>query len=58
VLSVAPSTYRQIDLGLRPESQPGYLAEPTGFLLHRLAGADCVTHTVAVSHGAAQLGAF
>jgi Icc protein len=58
VLSVAPSTYRQVDLCMRPDRALGYLDEPTGFLLHLLTDIDCVTHTVPVSHAAAPLGAF
>ncbi|MCX5139474.1 MULTISPECIES: phosphodiesterase [unclassified Streptomyces] len=54
VLAVAPSTYRQSGLALR-EGLPGYLPEPTSFLLHLLAGDAWVTHTVAVSHAAAVL---
>lgn len=58
VLSVAPSTYRQVDLCMRPDRAIGFLDEPTGFLLHLLTDTECVTHTVAVSHAAAPLGAF
>lgn len=58
MLSVAPSTYRQTELCLRADRQLGYLHEPTGFLLHVLTGAACVTHTVSVSHAAALTGAF
>jgi 3',5'-cyclic AMP phosphodiesterase CpdA len=57
-LTVAPSTYRQSELCMRTERMIGYVAEPTGFLLHLLTGADCVTHTVSVSHAAATLGGF
>lgn len=58
VLTVGPSTWRQAGLLLNSDAPPGYVAEPTGFLLHMLQGADCVTHTVQVSHAAALLGAY
>jgi 3',5'-cyclic-AMP phosphodiesterase len=58
VLTVAPSTYRQTGLDMVTEDPPGYLDEPTAFLLHILDGMECVTHTVPVSHAAARLGAY
>jgi Icc protein len=58
LVTVAPSTYRQTGLELASDGPPGYLDEPTGFLLHLLTGDACVTHAVAVSHGAARLGAY
>jgi Icc protein len=58
VLTIAPSTYRQSGLQMAAEEPPGYLDEPTGFLLHILDGTACITHTVAVSHAAARLGAY
>jgi 3',5'-cyclic AMP phosphodiesterase CpdA len=58
LLTVAPSTYRQTGMVLDSDAPPGYLDEPTGFLLHILSGSTCVTHTVAVSHAAATLGAY
>ncbi|WP_406098135.1 phosphodiesterase [Streptomyces sp. NBC_01013] len=51
VLAVAPSTYRQSGLALR-DAVPGYLSEPTSFLLHLRAGDAWVTHTVPVNHAA------
>jgi 3',5'-cyclic AMP phosphodiesterase CpdA len=53
LLTVAPSTYLQSALRLRDAEPPGYLAEPTSFLLHLVDGADCVTHSVAISHARA-----
>jgi 3',5'-cyclic-AMP phosphodiesterase len=58
VVTVAPSTYRQTGLELRPGRTPGYLDEPTGFLLHRVGADGCVTHLVPVSHAGARLAAY
>jgi Icc protein len=58
LVTVAPSTYRQAGLMLDSDAPPGYLDEPTGFLLHLLTEGGCVTHLVAVSHAAAVLGAY
>jgi Icc protein len=58
VLTVAPSTYRQSGLLMTSDLPPGYLTEPTGFLLHLLDGDHCVTHTAPVSHAGAALGAY
>jgi Icc protein len=53
LMTVAPSTFLQSALRMHDQEPPGYLAEPTSFLLHLLDGADCVTHSVAISHAAA-----
>src|SRR4051794_9513953 len=58
LLTVAPSTYRQTGLVLDSAEPPGYLEEPTGFLLHIVGDAGCVTRSVPVSHAAARLGAY
>lgn len=58
VLTVAPSLWRQAGLLFGSDEPPGYIAEPTGFLLHMIDGDTCVTHSVQVSHTAALLGAY
>lgn len=58
VLTVAPSTYRQVDLGMREGRQVSFVAEPAGFLLHRLEGTECVTHSVPSSHTGAPVTAY
>jgi Icc protein len=55
LVTIAPSTYRQSVLRMHDSEPPGYLAEPTSFLLHLLDGPHCATHTVAVSHASAAL---
>ncbi|MBQ1070901.1 phosphodiesterase, partial [Micromonospora sp. D75] len=52
VLTVAPSTWIQVSLSMSDEEEPGFVAEPTAFLLHLVADGGCVTHTVQVSHAA------
>jgi Icc protein len=56
VVSVAPSTYRQVDLQQRPDQAAGYVHEPPGFLLHLLAETGWVTHTVPITHTSAAFG--
>ncbi|WP_328664154.1 metallophosphoesterase [Nocardia salmonicida] len=58
VVSVAPSTFRQTSLTLRADRQIGYLAEPTGLLLHVGTDNGVATHTVPVSDASALIGAF
>jgi len=53
LVTAAPSTYRQSALRLTDAELPGYVAEPTSFLLHLVDGGSCVTHSVAASHAAA-----
>lgn len=55
VVSLAASTFRQSALEMATDRPPGYLAEPTSFLLHSLDGVGYVVHTVAVSHAGAVL---
>ncbi len=52
VLTVAPSTWVQVGLTMTDDPEISVVAEPTAFLLHRLADGGCVTHTVQVSHAA------
>lgn len=58
MVSVAPSTYRQSTLAMRPDGAMGYLYEPAGFLVHLLDGTDCVTHFVPSTHTSAVAGHF
>jgi len=56
LVATAPSTYRQTALRMHDDRPPGYLAEPTGFLLHQSTETGWVTHSVAASHAGAVLG--
>ncbi|WP_433388468.1 phosphodiesterase [Micromonospora sp. KLBMP9576] len=58
VLSIAPSTWRQSSFTTSADEQTGWVAEPTGFLLHRLAPGGCATHLVQVSHAAGMVCGF
>ncbi|MGC5017581.1 phosphodiesterase [Micromonospora sp. DT47] len=58
VLTVAPSTWRQASLTMTADDEIGWVDEPTAFLLHRVTGGGCVTHTVQVSHAAGQTCGF
>ena len=53
VVSVAPSTHRQVELNLRADRPTGYVAEPTSILLHLLTKAGCVKHALPVGHTSA-----
>lgn len=55
LVTTAPSTYRQLGLRLHDDAPPGYLDEPTEFLLHAEVGGQWVTHTVPISHAGATL---
>lgn len=56
VVSIAPSTYRQVDLTLRPDRPATYVHEPPGFLLHLASAGVTATHTVPTSHTSAAYG--
>lgn len=56
IVSIAPSTFRQVELTLRPDRPTGFVLEPAGFLLHLLDGSECVTHVVPVDHTSAAFG--
>ncbi|MGC4890050.1 phosphodiesterase [Micromonospora sp. DT227] len=58
VLTCAPSTWIQASLTMADGDEIGWVAEPTGFLLHRVADGGCVTHTVQVSHAAGRTCGF
>jgi 3',5'-cyclic AMP phosphodiesterase CpdA len=53
VVSIAPSTYRQVDLTMQPDRSAPYVYEPPGFLLHLLNDDVAVTHLVPASHTSA-----
>lgn len=53
LVAAAPSTWRQSALRLTDAELPGFVAEPTSFLLHLVDKDSCVTHSVAASHAAA-----
>jgi 3',5'-cyclic AMP phosphodiesterase CpdA len=58
-LTLAPSTYRQLDLCMREGVLPAYAYEGGAFLLHTIArDGACVTHTVAVTHSAMPIAHF
>lgn len=56
IVSIAPSTYRQVELTLRADRPTRYVLDPAGFLLH-LTGHDgsWITHAVP-THGSAPHG--
>lgn len=57
VVSIAPSTYRQVHLDLDPAAEHGaFVDEPPGFLVHRTVGAATVTHLVSVRHTGPPMG--
>ncbi|WP_328314465.1 phosphodiesterase [Streptomyces sp. NBC_00442] len=56
-LAIAPSAHLQSGLAMNG-GLPNYLDEPTSFLLHLRAGAEWVTHVVAVSHAGAPVAAW
>ncbi len=56
-VTIAPSTYRQVQLDLDPDASTGaFVAEPPGILLHQVSGTDVVTHVLPVRHTSAPTG--
>ncbi len=58
LLVSAPSTYRQVFLDLGGGQKGAFVDEPTGVLLHSLAGATAVTHVLPVQHSGPPIGDF
>jgi 3',5'-cyclic AMP phosphodiesterase CpdA len=56
VVSVAPSTFRQVELDLQPDRPLSFVLEPAGFLLHLTSGERVVSHLVPISHTSAAYG--
>ncbi|HLR84432.1 MAG TPA: phosphodiesterase [Nocardioidaceae bacterium] len=58
-VTIAPSTYRQVQLDLDSDVSTGaFVAEPPGVLLHQISGSDVVSHVLPIRHTSAPLGSI
>ncbi|HSL74426.1 MAG TPA: phosphodiesterase [Ilumatobacteraceae bacterium] len=52
---VCLSTVQHVDLDLRVDAPPSLILDPVGYQIHRIAGADIVTHTRYIATGAQRI---
>jgi hypothetical protein len=48
IAQIAPSVGHQVTFDLRPDGPSSFVLEPPAFLLHRLEGANIISHHVMV----------